>query len=152
MRLCFSLRLPYLHVHHCMTASPVEGPFLPCTCTQVDSSSEGRVSDTTYKLDAIFDGNQPTSEVYTQTAQGLIRQVGANRAAAGQLPGRGTCAWASTWARGVPELCQNVPNGLLNLSAAANLRAGGQRLQLDGVRLRPDVVGQGEPLARSSSR
>ena len=42
---------------------------------QVDPATEARLSDTAYKLDAIFDGGQPTSDVYEQTTQGLIRQV-----------------------------------------------------------------------------
>ena len=42
---------------------------------QVEPASEARVSDTTYKLDAVFDGGQPTQDVYVSTAQGLIRQV-----------------------------------------------------------------------------
>lgn len=43
---------------------------------QVDPASESRISDGTYKLDAIFDGGQPTAAVYEETTQGLIRQVG----------------------------------------------------------------------------
>ena len=42
---------------------------------QVDPATEARLSDTAYKLDAIFDGGQPTADVYEQTTQGLIRQV-----------------------------------------------------------------------------
>jgi hypothetical protein len=41
----------------------------------IDPASEARVSDNSYKLDAIFDGNQPTNAVYELTTQGLIRQV-----------------------------------------------------------------------------
>ena len=57
-------------------------PRLPNTNTQraalqVDPAGEARVSDTNYKLDAIFDGGQPTAAVYEQTTQGLIRQAGA---------------------------------------------------------------------------
>lgn len=51
--------------------------FLPSPRRQVDPASEARVSDNAYKLDAIFDGSQPTAAVYEATTQGLIRQVGA---------------------------------------------------------------------------
>jgi hypothetical protein len=42
---------------------------------QVDPATDTRLSDNSYKLDAIFDGGQPTAAVYAATAQGLIRQV-----------------------------------------------------------------------------
>lgn len=53
------------------TAWRVEGNGL----FQVDPASEARVSDTSYKLDAVFDGSQPTADVYASTTQELIHQV-----------------------------------------------------------------------------
>lgn len=42
---------------------------------QVDPGSGEQRSDTPYKLDAVFDGGQPTATVYEATTQGLIHQV-----------------------------------------------------------------------------
>lgn len=42
---------------------------------QVDPGGGARSSDTTYTLDAIFDGTQSTQQVYECAAQGLIEQV-----------------------------------------------------------------------------
>lgn len=42
---------------------------------QVDPAGGEPRSDTPYKLDAVFDGSQPTAAVYEATTQGLIHQV-----------------------------------------------------------------------------
>ena len=62
---------------HCSAHQPAS--FCVPPQQQVDPASEARVSDSTYKLDAIFDGGQPTAAVYEQTTQGLIHQARAGR-------------------------------------------------------------------------
>ena len=42
---------------------------------QIDPASDLKVSENVYKLDNVFDGGQPTTEVYQRTTQHLIRQV-----------------------------------------------------------------------------
>lgn len=99
---------------------PAPSPSRP----QVDSSSEGRVSDTTYKLDAIFDGSQPTSDVYTRTAQGLIHQAGAGVGGAGRAGSRAARKQGSraAWKQGSVEAPEHRPRCCEGAAAVLQMR------------------------------